>query len=117
MCGELEKVGADDILTPALKLRLKPEEENLHLYISHTCSLHPAQCSPLVYLDDLTPYIEVAKAFLGLIVSVNAVDTKMRLVSGADAADPVIMIGAWGGFRRRDFARIDFTSLINPLIS
>ena len=36
------------------------------------------------------------------IMPIDAVDSKMRLLSGADAADPVIMVGAWGGFRRRD---------------
>ena len=36
------------------------------------------------------------------IMPVDAIDSKMRLLTGADAGDPVIMVGSWGGFRRRD---------------
>jgi hypothetical protein len=34
------------------------------------------------------------------IMPVDAVNTKMRLLPGAHAADPVIMIGAWGDLER-----------------
>ena len=36
------------------------------------------------------------------VMPVDARDTKMRLLTGADAADQVLVIGAWGGFQRRD---------------
>ena len=34
------------------------------------------------------------------IMPVDAKNTKMRLMSGADAAEPMIMVGSWGGFER-----------------
>ena len=36
------------------------------------------------------------------VMPADAVDSRMRLLAGADAADPVIMVGTWGGFRRRN---------------
>ena len=30
----------------------------------------------------------------------DAINTKMRILTGADAAESVIMVGAWGGFQR-----------------
>ena len=32
----------------------------------------------------------------------DAINTKMRILTGADAAESVIMVGAWGGFQRKD---------------
>ena len=34
------------------------------------------------------------------IMPIDAKNTKMRLMCGADAAEPMIMVGAWGGFER-----------------
>ena len=36
------------------------------------------------------------------IMPIDAKNTKMRLLVGADAAEPMIMVGAWGGFERAD---------------
>ena len=36
------------------------------------------------------------------IMPVDAKDTKMRLLVGADAAEPMIIIGAWGSFEKTD---------------
>ena len=33
---------------------------------------------------------------------IDARNTKLRLLVGADAAEPIIMIGAWGGFQKMD---------------
>ena len=36
------------------------------------------------------------------VMPIDAVDTKLRIMAGGDAAEPIEIIGVWGGFKRAD---------------
>ena len=40
--------------------------------------------------------------FSRAIMPLDAIDTKMRVIVAADSANPAMMIGSWGGFRKTD---------------